>query len=182
MAIRVRPAGLSPDSVYFISLKVDEYSTYEVNPKKSDVLYRVLIKNKYATQASTTNYTLRAIRDGVNMMGVKQMHPISSNQVRIMAGADAFQADVATINKNCIILTVDADNKVSITPFKNMIVEQIDGDPDFPNIFKIEDDGFNIYKTFLLNYKYTSESTTYMMQEELRIKLEENEKEKFNLK
>jgi hypothetical protein len=182
MTIRIRPAGLSPDSVYFIPIKIDEYSAYEVNPNKSDVLYRVLIKNRYATQASITNYTLRGILDGVNNMGVKQMHPISSNQVRIMAGTDAFQSDITTINKNCIILTVGADNRITITPFKNIVIEQVDGDPDFPNIFKIDDDGYNIYKTFLLSYKYTLDGTTYMMKEELRLKLEESEKEKFNLK
>jgi hypothetical protein len=181
MAIRVRPAGLSPDSVYFIPLKVDEYSTYEINPAKSDVLYRVLIKNRYATQASTVNYTLRGTRDGVNVMGVKQMHPLSSNQVRIMAGVDAFQANVNTINNNCIVLTVGADNKVRISPFKNITVEQLDDDPEFPNLFKVENDGFNLYKTFLLSYRYTVGSSTYTMKEELRIKLEENEKEKFNV-
>jgi hypothetical protein len=181
MAIRIRPDGLSPDSVYFIPLKVDEYSAYEVNPEKSDVLYRVLIKNKYATQASTTNYTLRGTRDGVNVMGVKQMHPISSNKVRIMAGTDAFQANVTTINNTCIVLTIGDDNRVSISPFKNMNVEQVDGDPDFPNTFFIEDDGFNLYKNFLLSYKYKIGNTTYTMKEELRVKLEEKEKEKFNL-
>jgi hypothetical protein len=181
MAIRIRPDGLSPDSVYFIPLKVDEYSAYEINPDKSDVLYRVLIKNKYATQASTTNYTLRGVRNGVNVMGVKQMHPISSNQVRIMAGTDAFQANVATINNNCILLTIDGNSRIHISPFKNIKVEQLDDDPDFPNIFRIDNDGYNIYKAFLLSYKYTVGSTTYTMKEELRIKLEESEKEKFNL-
>jgi hypothetical protein len=181
MAIRVRPDGLSPDSTYFISLKVDDYSAYEVNPDKSDVLYRVLIKNKYATQASTTNYTLRGTRNEVNVMGVKQMHPISKNSVRIMAGIDAFQADIKTINNTCIVLTVGNDNKISISPVKDVEVEQIDDDPDFPNIFRIDDDGYNIYKTFLLSYKYKVGNTTYTMKEELRIKLEEKEKEKFNL-
>ncbi|MDR3245628.1 MAG: DUF4361 domain-containing protein [Prevotellaceae bacterium] len=181
MAIKVRPAGLSPDSVYFIPLKVDTYSAYEVNPDKSDVLYQVMIKNRYATQAATTNYTLRGTRDGVDVMGVKQMHPISSNRVRIMAGTDAFQSDISIINSSCIILTVGNDNKVSISPFKNITVEQVDGDTDFPNIFTIDDDGYNIYKTFLLSYKYTLGTTTYTMREELRIKLEEDEKEKFNL-
>jgi hypothetical protein len=181
IAIRVRPDGLSPDSVYFIPLKVDHYSAYEVNPNKSDVLYRVFIKNKYATQASTTTYTLLGVRDGVNVMGVKQMHPISSNKVRIMAGTDAFQADVTTINNTCIVLTIGDDNRVSISPFKNIDVEQVDGDPDFPNTFFIEDDGFNLYKNFLLSYKYKIGNTTYTMKEELRVKLEEKEKEKFNL-
>jgi hypothetical protein len=182
MAIRIRPDGLSPDSVYFISLKVDEYSAYEVNPGKKDVLYRVMIKNKYSTQASSVNYSLRGVRDYVNVMGVKLMHPISSNQVRIMAGTDAFWSNVDHINNNCIILTIAEDNKITITPVKNMVVEQIDGDPDFPNIFKLEYDGFNYYKTFLLSYKYKSGNETVTMQEELRIRLEKNEKETFNLK
>jgi hypothetical protein len=182
MAIRVRPDGLSPDSVYFIPLNVDSYSAYEINPDKSDVLYRVLIKNKYATQASTVNYTLRGTRDGVNVMGVKQMHPISSNSVRIMAGNDAFQPDAEIINSNCILLTIGDEDKISISPFKNIEVEQMDDDPDFPNIFKIEDDGYNIYKTFLLSYKYTSGTTTYTMKEELRIQLEKDEYDKFNIK
>jgi hypothetical protein len=185
LTVRVRPDGLSPDSIYFIPLKVDDYSAYEVNPTKSDVLYRVRIKNKYAvqpTKSDYTNYTLRGIYDGVNRMGIKPMHPLSSNKVRIMAGPDAFQEDVSVINTSCIILTIDANNKVSISPYKDIEVEQVDGDPDFPNIFKIDDDGYNIYKTFLLSYKYKVGSTTYTMKEELRIKLEENEKEKFNLK
>jgi hypothetical protein len=181
MAIRVRPDGLSPDSVYFIPVKVDSYSAYEVNPDKSDVLYQVLIKNKYATQASTTNYTLRGTRDGVNVMGVKRMHPISGNSVRIMAGTDPFQSDISVINNTCILLTIGNDNRISISPFKNVEAEQVDGDLDFPNIFKIEDDGYNIYKTFLLSYKYKSGTTIYTMKEELRIQLEKDEYEKFNI-
>jgi hypothetical protein len=181
VAIRVRPDGLSPDSTYFIPFKIDTYSAYEANPDKSDVLYQVLIKNRYATQAATSNYALRGVRDGVNVMGVKQMHPISKNSVRIMAGTDAFQSNIDLINSSCIVLTVGSDNRISISPFKNMEVEQIDGDPDFPNIFFVENDGYNLYKTFLLSYKYKAGNTTYMMKEELRVKLEDSEKEKFNL-
>jgi hypothetical protein len=181
VAIRIRPDGLSPDSVYFIPLKIDSYSAYEANPDKSDVLYRVLIKNRYATQAAVSNYTLRGTRDGVNIMGQKQMHPISSNSVRIMADNNVFQSEVDIINRNCIVLTVGSNDSVSISPFKDIEVEQIDGDPDFPNIFFIENDGYNLYKTFLLSYSYRSGNTVYTMKEELRVRLEDSEKEKFNL-
>jgi hypothetical protein len=79
-------------------------------------------------------------------------------------------------------VTIGADNRVTISPFKDVTVEQLDGDPDFPNIFKVEDDGFNRYKTFLLSYKFkVGSGTEYTMKEELRIKLEEEEEEKFNL-
>ncbi|MDR3246004.1 MAG: DUF1735 domain-containing protein, partial [Prevotellaceae bacterium] len=121
--IRIRPDGLSPDSVYFISLKVDRFSAYEANPDKSDVLYRVLIKNKYATQESTTNYSLRGIIDGLEVPGVKPMHPISKNKVRIMAGNIPFPAgDVAGINRNAIVLEIGNDNRVHISSYKGMQV------------------------------------------------------------
>jgi hypothetical protein len=183
LPIRIRPNGLSPDSIYFIPLKVDEYSAYEFNPSKSDILYRVLIKNRYATQAATTMYNMRGVlgevgKTGVNQMGVKRMHPISGNSVRITAGTVQFEEDAALINDKCIVLTVAADNKVSFSTYKNMEVTAVDGDPDFPNIFMIEDDGYSRYRTFLLCYKYKDKGTEYLMKEELRYKLsKEEEKE-----
>ncbi|GAB6012938.1 BT_3044 domain-containing protein [Viscerimonas tarda] len=175
MKIRVRAEGLSPDSIYFISLKVGELSAYELNPKKSDVLYRVLIKNRYASQLTSgyTNYSMRGNKDGVEVPGVKSMHPISKNRVRIMAGTEAFQSSVTAFNKSAIVLEVTDDNKVLITPYKDITVQQIDGDPDFPNVFKIEDDGYRKYNTFLLRYSYKTGNTTYQMKEELRMEIKE---------
>jgi hypothetical protein len=175
MKIRIRPDGLSPDSVYFISLKVDGFSAYEVNPDKSDILYRVMIKNKYATQESTTNYSLRGTLNNVQIPGIKPMHPISSNKVRIMAGTIAFQSNIATINQSAIILEIDDAGKVHISSYKDMVVEQIDGDPDFPNTFNIEKDDYGKqFKTFLLRYNYKVGSTVNQMKEELRLEFKED--------
>jgi hypothetical protein len=176
MKIRIRPEGLSPDSVYFIPLKAKSYTTYEINPAKSDILYRVLIKNRFATQESTTNYSLRGIRNGVNTLGIKPMQPLGKNRVRIMAGTEAYKADVAVLNQSAIILEVDENNRIHISSYKNMVVNQVDGDPDFPNIFKIEGDDYGrFYKTFLLRYDYRVGTTTYQMSEELRLEVKENE-------
>ncbi|KAA6328177.1 hypothetical protein EZS27_022897 [termite gut metagenome] len=175
MKLRVRPDGLSPDSVYFISLKVDSHSTYEVNPDKNDILYRVFIKNKYATQESTTNYNLRGNRNGVNTPGVKPMHPISKNKVRIMAGTEPFAAKLTTITSLSIILEIDDDNNVHISPYKDIVVEQVNDDPEFLNTFRIEDDGYKTYKTFLLRYDYKVGNTTYQMREELRREFKEED-------
>jgi hypothetical protein len=175
MKIRIRPDGLSPDSVYFISLKVDAFSTYEVNPEKNDILYRVIIKNRYATQESTTNYSLRGALNNVQIPGIKPMHPISKNKVRIMAGTIPFQSDIATINQSAILLEIDDNNKVSISSYKDMEVEQIDGDPDFPNIYKIEKDDYGKqFKTFLLKYNYKVGSAVNQMKEELRLEFKED--------
>jgi hypothetical protein len=60
-----------------------------------------------------------------------------------------------------------------------MQVEQIDGDTEFPNIFKVEDDGFKVYRTFLLRYSYKDGAATKQMKEELRLEIKKDELDKF---
>jgi hypothetical protein len=176
MDITVRPEGLSPDSTYFIPLRVDRFTAYELNPQKSNVLYRVYIKNYYATNKSVPYYSFRGKRDGVNVMGNKQVFPVKGNSVRIMAGDITFESKTDVINKGAILLTVDENDSVRIEPWKDLDITQIDGDPDYPNIFYIYDNGYSTYKTFLLRYDYVYNGTTYSIQEELRLDFkEENE-------
>lgn len=170
MKIKIRPDGLSPDSTYFIPVKVDSYSSYEVNPEKSNVLYRVLIKNNYATQKPATNYTMRAFRGTVQLPGIKTMHPISRNKVRILVDNTPFQPDLAIINKYGLILEILEDKSINISSYKDVKVTQVDGDPDFPNIFFIEKTAYKNYKVFLLRYNYINDSgQTVEMKEELRM-------------
>lgn len=175
LPIRIRPDGLSPDSAYFIPLRIDTYNSYEVNQKKSYVLYRVKTKNYYAVSDGTTMYNMRAkyrpqgSPSELEMPGTKIMHPLAKNKVRIIAGNEAYASEVTTFNRYAIILTVAEDNKVTISSYKNVVVTQVNGDADFPNLFKIEDDGFKKYKTFLLRYNYVSSGTVVEMKEELRL-------------
>jgi hypothetical protein len=183
LSIRVRPDGLSPDSAYFIALRVDSYSTYEVNPEKNFVLYQVRTKNWWALGDGTTIYTMRAklrvqgSASELEMPGTKTMHPLTRNTVRIMAGNETYESDVAVLNQSAIVLEIADDYKVTISSYKNMVVTQVDGDTDYPNIFKVEDDGYNTYKTFLLRYNYQSGTVTYEMKEELRLQFDEDEEE-----
>ncbi|MFV0418009.1 MAG: BT_3044 domain-containing protein [Dysgonomonas sp.] len=173
--VRIRPEGLSPDSSYFISVRVDSYSKYEINPEKNYLLYRIRIKNYWAMGDGTSGYNLRGKRKeqgaatGIEIPGVKIMHPLSANKVRIMAGTETYKSDVATFNKYAIVLEIADDNKVTITSYKDVEVTQMNDDTDFPNIFRIEDDGFKTYKTFLLRYNYKAGGKTYEMREELRL-------------
>lgn len=107
------------------------------------------------------------------MMGNKQVFPVSGNSVRIMAGDITFESKADVIDKGAVLLTVDEDNNVSIQAWKNLDVTQIDDDPDFPNKFLIEDDGYKTYKSFLLRYDYVYDGTTYQIQEELRLEFKE---------
>ncbi|GHV29440.1 hypothetical protein FACS1894177_00320 [Bacteroidia bacterium] len=189
MKIKIRATGLSPDSVYLIPLRVNTYSAYEFNPEKNSVLYRVLLKNFYATQKTATLYNFRGVRNGANIMGNKQVFPVSGNRVRIMAGNLDFEAKTDVIKNGSILLEIDGQNNVRITSWNKINVRQMnavdDGpggiyydpsptantnwDKNYPNVFKIEDDGYKTYKTFLLQYKYEYQGTGYTMKEELRL-------------
>jgi hypothetical protein len=181
MSIKVRPNGLSPDSVYFVPLRVNEFSAYELNPKKNTVLYYVYLKNYYATSnaltKSHTRYSSRIKVDtNIVIMKDKEVFPLSGNSVRTTAGDLSYAENTTIINTNSIVLTVDtATKKVTIDPWKdnNLRLEQIDDDADYPNIFYIYYDGYKKYKTFLLRYNYRYNGRNYMIQEDLRLEFKD---------
>jgi hypothetical protein len=184
--IQVRGNGLSPDSIYFIPLRIT-HANSEINPEKSTVLYRVYMKNFYATNKSVVAYQQRSIRTdasgaNVNNMMTKEVFPASGNSVRIFAGNQAFESKENMIANWSVRLTVAEDGHVAITPWDNsaagMKLRQIDDDPEYPNIFKIVDDGYRTFKTFLLCYEYTTpvDGPVYTMKEELRFEFKEEQK------
>ncbi|GAA4782652.1 DUF4361 domain-containing protein [Olivibacter ginsenosidimutans] len=169
--IKIKPEGLSPDSTYFVSLKIKENSNVEVNEEKNTVLYQVLIKNAYASQASDELYTMSGYLNEAVTAGNKKMFPLSRNKVRIIAGNETFESNVDHINKTAIVLEVTDDNKVLITPYKDIEVSQVDGDPNYPNTFKTEESFGRKYNSFLLAYDYVLNGETHHMQEELRMEV-----------
>ncbi len=174
--IKIRPDGLSPDSVYFIPLSISALSAYEVNPTKSSMLYQVLIKNFYAEQitSSYTYYTMRGFFNGSVAQGTKPVQPLTKNKVRMMAGSITFKSEAETFDQYAVTLEVGADNKVTVASYKDLVVQQ-EEDPDFPNIFRIEtDDWGGKYKVFLIAYSYEANGETVQMREELRLQYKED--------
>ncbi len=179
MPIRVRPDGLSPDSAYMVALRISSGSACEVNPDKDYVLYLVKIENYWA-DSDGSGYTMKSkiTQDGatVEVPGTVTMAPLGQTRVRIMAGNETYGSDLAVFNKGAIVLDIDTvSGKVTIGPYKSITVTQVDGDPDYPNSFRIEDDGYNTYKTFLLRYDYTAGNATYSVKEELRLEFDEGD-------
>jgi len=183
--VRVRPAGLSPDSSYFIALRVDTYSAYEVNPEKDYLLYRVQIRNWWSeTNGTTYNQRGNIIAAGstgnpIQVFGTKRLYPLTATRVRMMAGTEINDtSDENTFNWYSVILNIGNDNRITIEPYKTVEITQIDGDPDYPNRVVLEDDGFKTYKTFLLHYSYkASDGNTYIINEELRLEYKEDPKD-----
>lgn len=168
--VKLRPDGLSPDSTYFIGLKATDLSTgVEINSEKNTILYQVIIRNNYATQANENTYTMLGMVDGMPAAANKRVFPLTRNSVRVIAGTETFESQVEDINKTAIILEVSDDNSVSIKPYKDVYVNQLNNDPAYPNLFRTEVVFGRTYNVFLLSYEYTIDGTTRVMKEELRI-------------
>lgn len=170
--VKLFPEGLSPDSIYFIPLKIDSYTGYEANPKKSDLLYRVVLKNKYASQASDTYYTMNGYLNGAVIANNKRVHPLSHNKIRMMAGTIAYQADETIIMDNSVVVTINEDNSVDISPYRNMQVRMLSSNDAFPNIYYEDQQGLRKFHVFLLNYEYYAQNRWNQIQEELRIEMQ----------
>ena len=159
--VKVRPLGLSPDTIYFIPLAIKSVSRYEVNEEKSTLLYRVTIENDYAGQAVTTQYTKKGtVRNQSNdsitiLSGSKIVQPLTKDKVRMFTGNNTQTqlSTVANIKKFAVTVQIKGDNTLNITPYGNIEVEQLSAD------------GYNIYdpkvmqgtkaqRVFYLYYRY----------------------------
>ncbi|PRD52769.1 BT_3044 domain-containing protein [Sphingobacterium gobiense] len=169
--VRLRPEGLSPDSTYFIALKATDIADVEINANKNTILYQVLIANEYASQADDALYSMSGMVDGVVTAGNKALFPLTKNSVRVIAGTEPFESTISNINKTAIVLVVNEDNTVSIEPYRDIEVNQLNNDPSFPNTFHRETVFGRTYNSFLLSYEYTVNGTTRVMKEELRMEV-----------
>ncbi|BEG62371.1 BT_3044 domain-containing protein [Coprobacter fastidiosus] len=158
--ITVNPDGLSPDSIYMIPLRIKSISNYEINPDKQQVLYQVVLKNEYATMESTTYYqtsgteirhtTIGDKASGTNVTRV--VAPISKSQVRVLAGTHTYSPTNVTkeeIDKYAMILTINDDYSITITPYGSLQMEMIGGAED--NYWTIDKKGRYVFN---LHYKY----------------------------
>lgn len=163
--------GLSPDSTYFIALKASEVGAVEINEKKKTILYQIQIKNAYASQASDAFYTMAGSANDIVTAGNKKLYPLTKNSVRVVAGNESFENSEAAIAKTSMILEVGADNKVTIKPYKDLQIKQLEGDERYPNTYQLEESFGRKFHVFNLKYEYQVGETPIVMQEELRLEV-----------
>lgn len=169
--VKLRADGLSPDSTYFISLKATDTPGVELNTLKSTILYQIQIRNDYASQATNSLYTMTGAANEIVTAGNKKMFPLAKNTVRLITGTEAFENNLEHINKTSMVLEVDEDKKVTIKPFKDLQIKQLDGDSRYPNTYTLEEIYGRKFHVFLLSYEYTINKKTILMQEELRMEI-----------
>ena len=169
--IKLNPDGLSPDSTYFISLRATDISGVELNPKKSTILYQIVLENNYASQAKSSLYTMTGMMDGMVTAANKQLFPLTHNSVRMIAGNETFVSTVEALEMNSVILEVAEDSTVTIKPYGSIQVTQLDGDPKYPNMFLVEEAYGQKTNVFLLSYEYTIGTVTKVMKERVEMQV-----------
>lgn len=141
--ITVKMDGLSPDTVYFIPLRIANVSSGDsINASTRSILYRPTMKNTYADQA--TAYTSKGYSRGFSLSGTltngapmdigveKILYPVADNQVRVTI-ANYKSVDVngnavlSNIESYSVIVTIENGSVVSIEPYRkgSMTVEML---------------------------------------------------------
>lgn len=152
---------LSLDQTYFLTFRIKEGSPYEINEEKRNVLFRVMKKNKYASQKNATYYMSSGYMDESPMAtDSKIIMPLAYNKVRAYVAGKIYNASDTqeTISKCAMVITVDADNQISMSVFDaagTLKVETLtpsddpnDGSYGYRNYYNPET------KQFFLYYRY----------------------------
>ncbi len=147
--VKIDAHGLSPDSIYIIPLKIKSVSEFEINEDKSNVLFRLYLKNDYCEIKTTTNYFMRGelINDSepdkiVPIAASKQFLPLDSNMVRGFPTTVPMLNELEHIDNKAMVLKIAKDNTVTILPYKNLEIESLDNSYYDPK-----------EKKFYLNYR-----------------------------
>lgn len=175
LPIEVRTEGLSPDSAYMIPLKMVDSSSFEMNPNKSTVLYRVLIENDFTSQGKPTVLFMRGTRitEGAAgkptvMSGNKSLYPLAKRTVRMNVAMEnsAGKLTEDLIARSSLIMeikeetaaTIDGNsyNPIELKPYNDKYVQ-------IERIPMIDDDGQEISAKEANRYITELEVTRYYL-------------------
>src|SRR5690554_6601125 len=158
MPVKVRPLGLSPDSIYFIPLKIKSVSRYDVNEDKSDVLFRVAIENDYAEQLVPTYYVKSGTMSNpvTVLSGTKLVQPLDKDKVRMFIGNETHSSTttVENIERLSVVVQIKEDNSLLVTPYGSMEVEMLDNLNGYNRYIPELLQGTPKQRLFYLNYRF----------------------------
>jgi len=181
--VKVRTLGLSPDSIYFIPLKIKTVSNYDVNESKSDVLFRVAIENDYAQQLVPTYYTKSGTMTNpiTVLSGTKLVQPLEKDKVRMFVGNEKYGSSTTIDNiKNLsVVVQILEDNSLIVTPYGSMEVEMLNNAKGYNKYIPELLQGTTKQSVFYLNYRFRLKQSNgtfspWREVEERLIRIEEN--------
>lgn len=164
--VHVRPEGLSPDSIYFIPLRIKSVSACEVNLEKNTVLYRVLLKNDYAFQLPLTTYRTRGLDEFFDIEENKDIRqsftvtryvlPLTKNSIRCFVGVNSYNTSDLTkaqIKKYAMRITINQDATLTIAPIGTAQIEML-GEAGESNFYTTLEQNNIKHQVLNLSYRY----------------------------
>ena len=134
----------------------------------------------------TTGDPIENVTSEISMPGTKYVYPYSDSEVRLFPGNETYSTDHHVMEQKGMIIEISGDEdgdkvrQISLEPVRDLFVKLVDeNDPRYDefynNTYSLIDDGFNVYKTFLLQYYYSIDGTNfYHMKEEVRVEYKED--------
>ncbi|HBC30802.1 MAG TPA: hypothetical protein DC024_06095 [Clostridiales bacterium] len=133
-------------------------SNYDVNPEKSDVLFRVAIENDYAEQLVPTYYAKSGTMTNPTtvLSGTKLVQPLEKDKVRMFIGNETYgsSTSVADIERLSVVVQIKEDNTLLVTPYGSMEVEMLDKVNGYNRYVPDLLQGTSKQKVFYLNYRF----------------------------
>ena len=125
--IRVNVGNIRPDDVYYIPLRIKSVSDYMISPEKREVLFRIYLKNDYATTKTTTYYTMDGTEQSFHeadgtftaqgepsvINATKSLVPVDEHSVRILPST-FYSVAPTVVSQRGIVVTVHPDQLIDI--------------------------------------------------------------------
>lgn len=158
MPIKINSAGMQCDSLYAIPFKISSSTDYSINSKDTVLLLSFNMKNMFSGtyQAAGTKVAwLKGAASGspTTLSATRALTAVNKNTVRFFNWSAA--ETTANIPSQCLTLTINADNSVSISGWNQLIVNQGGGTYNPVN------------KLFTIWYLYMDGTTQYRVDETL---------------
>lgn len=125
--VKIRTEGLHCDSLYALTFAIGSVSDYEINESDSALILTFDLENDYSGPYlfAGTRYTLNAdgtSSGGTSMSVVRTLKAVDANRMRFYNQQQS--ETVANIRENCITLTIEANNHVSIAAWEDFPLEE----------------------------------------------------------
>ena len=195
--IKVNINNISLDETYYIPIRIKSVSDYMISEDKQNVLYRIYVKNDYATTKSTTYYTMNGTEqsytetdgvftaDGVAtaVNSTKSFIPTGEQSIRMLPSTN-YSTTASVVRNQSVNVTVHPDEIIDIPVYnegeftgnyvkrQKVTVATWQESSTSVTVGEIDDDP-SYYdeenSTFYLNYRYklSGETSWHFMHEVL---------------
>ncbi len=129
--IKVSINNISLDETYYIPIRIKSVSDYMISEDKQNVLYRIYVKNDYATTKSTTYYTMNGTEQTYSEAGgvftaqgvatavnaTKSFVPTGEQSVRMLPNTNS-STTASVVRNQSVNVTVHPDEIIDIPVYE----------------------------------------------------------------